>query len=441
MKTLFFNAANNDHSTEWKAEAKPQEEGDTAESKILHDATRLDAPCSSEQESPPLPRRFTCPQLLCDKTFASKYKLCRHMATHSMQKSHQCSHCGKMFHRKDHLKNHLQTHNPNRVALQCPECSKNYSTKYGHRRHLALHAIARGDLSCAICFQVFRDRQSVLEHLKSHNHRPSMGNREKKYPCEHCDRCFYTRKDVRRHLVVHTGRKDFQCHCCAQMFGRKDHLTRHMKKSHCEEAPRIKTEPQDDLSLMSCQSAVVKEEWGSIMCMQPRDMISTGMYTTPFQPLTNAGIPQSLVPTSLSLGLSYPSESVPTFSTDPSSRFQFTSTSYFPKSEMDPFMPDGSGGLSLTSPEVVACTPQAALDESYLSALCDPLSSGIDFNHFLSFLPVNLPPCNLSLPNTEISMGENQQFLAPGCGGDLPLPHYTSDINPTTLPQFHQAFK
>lgn len=433
MKTLFFDAANNDHRTEWKAEAKPQAEGDPGESKLLHDASRPDAPCSSEQESPPLPRRFTCPQLLCDKTFASKYKLCRHMATHSMQKSHQCSHCGKMFHRKDHLKNHLQTHNPNRVALQCPECSKNYSTKYGHRRHLALHAIARGDLSCAICLQVFRDRQSVLEHLKSHNHRPSMGNREKKYPCEHCDRCFYTRKDVRRHLVVHTGRKDFQCHCCAQMFGRKDHLTRHMKKSHCEEAPRIKTEPQDDLSHMSCQSTVVKEEWGPIMCMQPRD----AMYAAPFQPIPSAGIAQSLVPTSLSLGLSYPGESMPAFSTDPSNRFQFTSTSYLPKSEMDSFMSDGSGGLSLTSPELAPCTPQAALDESYLSALCDPLSSGIDFNHFLSFLPINFPP----LPNPEISMAETQQFLAAGgCGGG-DLPHYTSDINPTTLPQFHQAFK
>ncbi|XP_069808791.1 zinc finger protein PLAGL2 [Dendropsophus ebraccatus] len=429
MKTLFFDAANNDHTTEWKAEGVP------AHSKILHDTdTRLHAPCSSEQESPPLPRRFTCPQLLCDKTFASKYKLCRHMATHSMQKSHQCSHCGKMFHRKDHLKNHLQTHNPNRVALQCPECSKNYSTKYGHRRHLALHAIARGDLSCAICLQVFRDRQSVLEHLKSHNHRPSMGNREKKYPCEHCDRCFYTRKDVRRHLVVHTGRKDFQCHCCAQMFGRKDHLTRHMKKSHCEEVPRIKTEPQDDLSHMSCQSTVVKEEWGSIMCMQPRDM----MYTTPFQPIPGAGIPQSLVPTSLSLGLPYPPESVPAFSADPPSRFQFTSTSYLPKSEMDPFMSDG--GLSLTSPDMAPCTPQAALDESYLSALCDPLASGIDFNHFLSFLPVNFPP----LANGEIpaAAGESQQFLAAGGGGCASdLPHYTSDINPTTLPQFHQAFK
>ncbi|XP_075032623.1 zinc finger protein PLAGL2 isoform X1 [Mixophyes fleayi] len=450
MKTHFFHAAKNEDSTVWKEDAKAQGEEDLSQRKILQDTTRLDVPCTSEQESPPHrdQRRFTCPQLLCDKTFASKYKLCRHMATHSMQKSHQCSHCGKMFHRKDHLKNHLQTHNPNRVALQCPECSKNYSTKYGHRRHLALHAIARGDLSCTICLQVFRDRQSVLEHLKSHNHRPSVGNREKKYPCEHCDRCFYTRKDVRRHLVVHTGRKDFQCHCCAQMFGRKDHLTRHIKKSHCEEGPRIKMEPPDELSHMSCRSAVVKEEFGSIMCMQPRDMIPGGMYTNPFQPMPNPGIAHSLVPSSLSLGFNYPTESTPSFSTDQSNRFQYTSTSYLPKSEMDPFMSDGSGGLCLSSSELSSYTPQATFDETFLSTLCDPLSSGVDFSHFLSFLPVNLPPCNIPVSAPEMTMGENQQFLSSLSHMQTPtssivgdLPHFTSDINSTTLPQFHQAFK
>ncbi|KAM5135200.1 zinc finger protein PLAGL2 [Mantella aurantiaca] len=451
MKTLFFNAAVNEGCGQWRPEGDPQRGEERATGRFLQDASGQDVPCTSEQESPPQPdqKRFTCPQLLCDKTFASKYKLCRHMATHSMQKSHQCFHCGKMFHRKDHLKNHLQTHNPNRVALQCPECSKNYSTKYGHRRHLALHAIARGDLSCTICLQVFRDRQSVLEHLKSHNHRPPAGNREKKYPCEHCDRCFYTRKDVRRHLVVHTGRKDFQCHCCAQMFGRKDHLTRHMKKSHCEEV-QIKLEPPDDFSHVSCRSAVVKEEHGPAMCMQPRDNIATGMYTTPFQPMPSPALPPSLMPNSLPLGLSYPTESAPTFSTEPSSRFQFTSTSYFPKSEMDPFMSDGSGGFGLPAADLSSFPPQASLDESFLSALCDPLSSGVDFSHFLGFLPINFPPCNLPVTGPEATVGENQSFLsslghpqAPMASmtGDLALPHFTSDFNSTTLPQFHQAFK
>ncbi|KAM9296815.1 zinc finger protein PLAGL2 [Gastrophryne carolinensis] len=444
MKTLFFHAATGEDCGQWKTEGDPRRGEERPLGSFLQDTTRPDVPCTTEQEGPQQqdPKRFTCPQLLCDKTFASKYKLCRHMATHSLQKSHQCFHCGKMFHRKDHLKNHLQTHNPNRVALQCPECSKNYSTKYGHRRHLALHAIARGDLSCTICLQVFRDRQSVLEHLKSHNHRPAVGNREKKYPCEHCDRCFYTRKDVRRHLVVHTGRKDFQCHCCSQMFGRKDHLTRHLKKSHCKDLPEIKTEPPDDFSHASCQSVVVKEEFGPAMCMQPRDTLA-GMYGLPFQAMpSSTGLHPSLMPSSLSLGPNYPTENAPAFSADPSNRFQFTSTSYFPKSEMDPFICDGSGGLPTSSLEMSAFPPQ---DDSLLSMACDPLPPGVDFSHFLGFLPLSFPPCNLPVMGPDATMGDNQLFLhaqtsATSMGGGEP-PHFTSNVTSTTLPQFHQAFK
>ena len=43
---------------------------------------------------------------------------------------------------------------------------------------------------------------------------------------------FFTRKDVKRHLVVHTGIRNFACPFCTQRFGRKDHLVRHAKKSH-----------------------------------------------------------------------------------------------------------------------------------------------------------------------------------------------------------------
>ncbi|XP_048452363.1 zinc finger protein PLAG1 isoform X2 [Rhincodon typus] len=157
------------------------------------------------------------------------------MATHSPQKTHKCTYCEKMFHRKDHLKNHLQTHDPNKEAFKCEECGKNYNTKLGYKRHLALHAATSGDLTCKVCLQTFESTGVLLEHLRTHAGKSSSGTKEKKHQCDHCDRCFYTRKDVRRHMVVHTGRKDFLCQYCAQRFGRKDHLTRHMKKSHSQE--------------------------------------------------------------------------------------------------------------------------------------------------------------------------------------------------------------
>uniref|UniRef100_A0A8D0DBV2 Pleiomorphic adenoma gene 1 n=1 Tax=Sander lucioperca TaxID=283035 RepID=A0A8D0DBV2_SANLU len=192
-------------------------------------------------------RPYRCSHPDCTKAFVSKYKLLRHMATHSPEKNHKCSYCEKMFHRKDHLKNHLHTHDPYKEAFTCQECGKSYNTKLGFKRHLALHAANSGDLTCQVCLQPFPSTGVLLEHLKTHAGKSSGGTKEKKHRCEHCERRFYTRKDVRRHMVVHTGRKDFLCQYCAQRFGRKDHLTRHVKKSHARELLRVKTEPADSL--------------------------------------------------------------------------------------------------------------------------------------------------------------------------------------------------
>ncbi|XP_004846085.1 zinc finger protein PLAGL1 [Heterocephalus glaber] len=181
-------------------------------------------------------RPFKCLQADCGKAFISRYKLTRHMATHSPQKSHQCAHCEKTFNRKDHLKNHLQTHDPNKMAFGCEECGKKYNTMLGYKRHLALHAASAGDLTCGVCALELASTEVLLDHLKAHaEEKPPGTAKEKKHQCDHCERCFYTRKDVRRHLVVHTGCKDFLCQFCAQRFGRKDHLTRHTKKTHSQE--------------------------------------------------------------------------------------------------------------------------------------------------------------------------------------------------------------
>lgn len=121
-----------------------------------------------------------------------------------------------------------------------------------------------------VCLQPFPSTTVLLEHLKTHAGKSSGGTKEKKHRCEHCERRFYTRKDVRRHMVVHTGRKDFLCQYCAQRFGRKDHLTRHMKKSHAAELLRVKTEPAD----ASLEPAVYDLASGAVKGELPGAMLS-----------------------------------------------------------------------------------------------------------------------------------------------------------------------
>ncbi|KAJ8397598.1 hypothetical protein AAFF_G00435970 [Aldrovandia affinis] len=438
----------------------PQDEERRAAAKLSQDKLRLHAYCHTGEKP------FRCSQPHCIKAFVSKYKLFRHMATHSPQKTHQCSFCEKMFHRKDHLKNHLQTHDPNKEAFKCEECGKNYNTKLGYKRHVAMHAATSGDLTCKVCLQSYESTPVLLEHLKSHSGKSSGGAKEKKHPCDHCDRRFYTRKDVRRHMVVHTGRKDFLCQYCAQRFGRKDHLTRHVKKSHSQELLKIKTEPPDMLGLLGSGSppCSVKEELSPMMCMGPsKDSLMgkpfpgafpMGMYNPHLQAMSNSGVSHhSLVSGSLSaaMGMGCHMESPSPLHhphshhhhhhspphlqqqqqqqhpPQPPPKYQLGSTSYLLekplKVEMESFLMDLQSGLPVpppgeshgaSPPKEGLEHPQALQDdlcgEHLLSkspaviaeSLC---AANMDFSHLLGFLPLNLPPYNPPMSAGGLVMG------------------------------------
>ncbi|XP_078072317.1 zinc finger protein PLAG1 [Mustelus asterias] len=442
-------------------------------------------------------RPYKCSHEACTKAFVSKYKLLRHMATHSPQKTHKCTYCEKMFHRKDHLKNHLQTHDPNKEAFKCEECGKNYNTKLGYKRHLALHAATSGDLTCKVCLQTFESTGVLLEHLKTHAGKSSSGTKEKKHQCDHCDRCFYTRKDVRRHMVVHTGRKDFLCQYCAQRFGRKDHLTRHMKKSHSQELLKVKTEPPDFMDLFSANPSLsLKDELTPVMSVVSSELttrpftntLQMNIYSAHIQTMQTLGSTNQMVPTPLPLGMGCPLEIESSIRSpqEISSKYFLGSTSYaiaMPekgqplKNEIDSYLMDLQSDLLSSTHDIQSSSSKLGLElqagslgdgpgDILLSksptVLSEPLNtSSLDFSQLLSFLPLNSPPYNqpVSLGNPGMCYTQEEPHTSP-----LPLPPqcqdshetgnsialnalhplstvFTTSFSTTTLPRFHQAFQ
>jgi len=178
---------------------------------------------------------FECSIQGCDKKFTSKFKLKRHILIHSQTKTFLCDVCHRAFRRKDHLKNHEKVHDPGKTVYSCSyeACGRTYNSLSSFRKHQAMHCAEEGQLDCKICKLVLSTRDELINHLKIHaGSRSVKGTMDKKFMCNQCDKKFFTRKDLKRHSVVHTGNREFCCPHCSQRFGRKDHMTRHAKKTH-----------------------------------------------------------------------------------------------------------------------------------------------------------------------------------------------------------------
>ena len=51
---------------------------------------------------------------------------------------------------------------------------------------------------------------------------------KKEHVCDICKKVFKYKCRLKKHMLVHTGEKDFECHACLKKFARKYHLTQHM---------------------------------------------------------------------------------------------------------------------------------------------------------------------------------------------------------------------
>ncbi|XP_063062949.1 zinc finger and BTB domain-containing protein 17-like [Engraulis encrasicolus] len=165
-----------------------------------------------------------------------------------------CSDCGKRFRNRPD-KPHVCLHKAKPV--ECHICGKRCLNKQGLSVHIA-HCHERGP-QCKYCNMILRDTDEKLHHEETshrdeegpkfrcadcserfHDYESRAAHRKTAHPpnttCPYCDRKFKKECHLKRHKLIHTGKKPFVCRLCDRSFSQRGHLKSHMRL-HTGERP------------------------------------------------------------------------------------------------------------------------------------------------------------------------------------------------------------
>ena len=159
---------------------------------------------------------------LCEKTFAQKGHLTRHLRIHSGVKPFGCSQCAKRFTQKCNLTSHLLIHSGEK-PFACSVCEKTYVQKSHLISHFRMHS-GEKPYVCTQCGKTFSLKHNLNKHIKSH-----MAGKSSSCRCNQCGMVFADIRGLTEHQhVIVLGKKCYVCCLCGTKFSQRSNLTRHI---------------------------------------------------------------------------------------------------------------------------------------------------------------------------------------------------------------------
>ena len=132
----------------------------------------------------------------------------------------QCEYCFKSFNNTRDLDIHTQ-YDHQLKEYECNFCAVRFSKKEDCHKHISE---AHGELAkqCEICGKGFKSLTGFRNHKKVYH-----DDTTKLPKCHHCGKVFPYIGHLARHLVLHTGEKNFVCLVCNKSFAEKRNLKQH----------------------------------------------------------------------------------------------------------------------------------------------------------------------------------------------------------------------
>ena len=138
---------------------------------------------------------------------------------------YKCDACNHIFQKSDHLARHKEDNHLNnkKNILICKTCFKSFVNLKYLKAHSQRHLENRSKM-CVICKLKFVD---LKRHILLHTGKD-------RYKCSTCDKSFSQKKILKDHNLTHTDVKTFICNKCEKLFVSSSRLKSH-EKSHISE--------------------------------------------------------------------------------------------------------------------------------------------------------------------------------------------------------------
>ena len=152
----------------------------------------------------------------CPKVVPRLHLLRDHEAIHSNEKLFECRFCKLPFHNKSRLRWHVRKLHSNSVTRICEVCGLSFNNSDNFKKHYLMHTKEK-KYECKYCEKTFRRSNQRRQHQKTQHQRLT---------CDKCDLIFSNKGQLRKHRMVHLDRP-YKCDQCDASFTQNTNLTKH----------------------------------------------------------------------------------------------------------------------------------------------------------------------------------------------------------------------
>ncbi|XP_061582275.1 zinc finger protein 287-like [Cololabis saira] len=173
---------------------------DTAAIRLIHDnGSQLERNHSTQMASTTLNTALKSPVISTNgqvglPSHISQFPQQQSVFSQSVNKSLDCSFCGKHFLSREELIVHRASHT-GESPVTCPTCGKSFVNKTTLNIHMRIHT-GEKPYACEQCGKRFTQNGSLKIHLRTHSG-------EKPYTCNQCNASFNNPSNLRRHMITH----------------------------------------------------------------------------------------------------------------------------------------------------------------------------------------------------------------------------------------------